>query len=158
MCVRRIWARACGKPSVSSELAIGRLQELCLTSFLLVKAPRCCARNHCFRALGRHRRRQLPTNPRLAMQLRPGLLNKFHGTNTGHNWTKVYISVRWCCESFVWVLAATVLWAFDAQAQPVHVEQSVQLVQPVQPGQPAPASHLQDQQPAAREVRRTLEH
>ncbi|CAJ1342156.1 unnamed protein product [Effrenium voratum] len=39
-----------------------------------------------------------------------------------------------------------------AEAQPVHVEQSVQLVQPAQPVQPAPASHLQDQQPAAREA------
>ena len=48
--------------------------------------------------------------------------------------------------------------AFLVQAQPVHVEQSVQLVQPVQPVQPAPASHLQDQQPAAREVPRALEH
>ncbi|CAJ1427420.1 unnamed protein product, partial [Effrenium voratum] len=39
-----------------------------------------------------------------------------------------------------------------AEAQPVHVEQLVQLVQPAQPVQPAPASHLQDQQPAAREA------
>ena len=90
--------------------------------------------------------RRLPTNPRLATQPRPGLLNAPEVAG-------LCISFRVRCELRVAEICCGCL-AFFVQAQPV---QPMQPLQPAQTAQPAPAPHLQEDQPTtAREVRRVL--